>query len=62
MTRIFESKDPESGSTYAYVSRSFRDPDTGKEKTEEICLGMIDPETGELIPEGFSWGAEQFCE
>ena len=50
MTCIVKRKDPKSGNTYAYSSRSYRDPDTGKVKAEEIHLGRIDPETGELMP------------
>ena len=50
MTCIVKRKDPKSGNTYAYSSRSYRDPDTGRVKTEKVYLGRIDPETGELIP------------
>lgn len=50
MACIVHRRDPKSGSVYAYSSRSYRDPDTKRVKTEKTYLGRVDPETGEIIP------------
>lgn len=47
---IVHRKDPKTGTVYAYSSRSYRDPETKKVKTEKTYLGRVDPETGEIIP------------
>ena len=50
MTCIVKRTDPKSGNTYAYSSRSYRDPKTGKVRTEKTYLGRVDPATGDVIP------------
>lgn len=50
MACIVHRRDPKSGSVYAYSSRSYRDPETKRVKTEKTYLGRVDPETGEIIP------------
>lgn len=52
MACIVHRRDPKSGSVYAYSSRSYRDPETKRVKTEKTYLGRVDPETGEIIVSG----------
>ena len=50
MPSIVYQKDKRSGSTYAYRSTSFRDPDTGRPRSRREYLGRVDPATGEIVP------------
>jgi len=50
MPSIVYQKDSRSGSTYAYSSTSFRDPQTGRPRTKKEYLGRVDPETGKIVP------------
>lgn len=50
MSSIVHHRNPKTGITYAYDSRSCRDPETGKVRTEKTYLGRVDPVTGALIP------------
>lgn len=50
MATVVHHKNPKTGIIYAYNSRSYRDPETGKVKTEKTYLGRVDPVTGALIP------------
>ena len=56
MSCIVYHKNSKTGITYAYDSRSFREPETGKVKTEKTYLGRIDPITGALIPKSTTPG------
>ena len=50
MPSIVYQTDKRSGSTYAYRSTSFRDPDTGRPRSRREYLGRVDPATGEIVP------------
>ena len=50
MSSIVYQHDKRSGTTYAYRSTSFRDPDTGKPRSRREYLGRVDPDTGEIVP------------
>lgn len=50
MPCIVYHTDPKNGITYAYESRSFRDPETKKVRTKKTYVGRVDSITGEIIP------------
>ena len=50
MPCIVYHKNPKNGTTYAYESRSFRDPETKKVRTKKTYVGRVDSITGEIIP------------
>lgn len=50
MSSIVYQHDKRSGSTYAYRSTSFRDPQTGRPRCRREYLGRLDPATGEIVP------------
>lgn len=50
MSCIVYQTNKRTGSTYAYRSESYRDPETGKPRSRREYLGRIDPETGEIMP------------
>ena len=50
MSSVYHRVDKRSVKTYAYVSTSYRDPDTKKVRTHQTYLGRVDPVTGKLIP------------
>lgn len=47
---IVYQTDKRSGSTYAYRSTSYRDPETGRPRSKREYLGRVDPATGEIVP------------
>ena len=38
------------GTTYVYESVSFWDKEKKQSRNKQICIGKLDPETGELLP------------
>ncbi len=56
MATIVHHKNKKTGIIYAYNSKSYRDKETGKVKTEKTYLGRIDPITGALIPKSTTPG------
>ena len=38
------------GVTYVYSNRSYRDKETHKVKHERKCIGHLDPDSGEIVP------------
>lgn len=50
MPSIVYHTDSKTGNTYAYESKSYRDPETKKVKTKKTYLGRVDPATGDIIP------------
>lgn len=50
MPSIVYHTDAKTGNTYAYESKSYRDPETKKVKTKKTYLGRVDPATGDIIP------------
>ena len=50
MSSIVYHTDSKTGNKYAYESRSYRDPETKKVKTQKTYLGRVDPITNEIIP------------
>ena len=47
---IVKQTNKKTGLTYAYESRSFRDPVTHKPKSKRRLIGRVDDVTGEIIP------------
>lgn len=47
---IIKQLDKRSGITYVYDSRSYRDPETKKVRSNRTLIGKLDPETGDIIP------------
>jgi hypothetical protein len=47
---IIKQLDKRSGITYVYDSKSYRDPETKKVRSNRTLIGKLDPETGDIIP------------
>lgn len=52
MACIVKSYDKRTGITYAYTSTAVWDPEKGYSKPVRKCIGKVDPETGEIVPNG----------
>lgn len=50
VSSIVYQTDRRSGTTYAYRSTSYRDPQSGRPKARREYLGRVDPATGEIVP------------
>lgn len=49
MSCIVYQTNKNTGTKYAYLSESYRDPKTGTPKSRRTYLGRVDPETGDII-------------
>ena len=52
MSCIVKSHDKKSGITYVYRSESFWDPIKKRPSPRRTCIGHLDPDTGEIVPNG----------
>ena len=53
MSSIVYQRNKKSGTVYAYLAESYRDPDKGP-RSRRRCIGRLDEETGEIVPTGKS--------
>ncbi|MBE6528534.1 MAG: hypothetical protein E7Z64_05155 [Thermoplasmata archaeon] len=50
MSSIVYLKNPKSNTVYAYLNESVWDPEKKKTVYKRRCIGHVDPETGEIVP------------
>jgi hypothetical protein len=50
MTSIVHLKNKKTGTVYVYESTGYWDKEKQQARNRRICLGKLDPETGEIIP------------
>lgn len=50
MSSIVYLRNPKSNTIYAYLNESIWDPDKKKCITKRKCIGHVDPDTGEIVP------------